>query len=328
MLKGRAVRIRGTGGLECLEVGDAEFRSPGPGEVLVAIAAAGLNRADILQRRGFYPAPPGAPADIPGLEFAGTVVACGAGVRWEAGARVMGIIAGGAMATHVLVHERELMEVPDGMELVQAAAIPQVFLTAFDALEQGGAAFGDCVLVHAVGSGVGGAAIQLASAMGAVVVGTSRTRDKLERASEFGLAHRILVTDQRFASQLLERTGGRGADVIIDTVGAAYLEENIRSLAQRGRVIGVGLLGGATGSMSLALLLAKRAQLIGTVLRSRALEEKIELTQRFARRVLPGFSTGAFSPVVAASFPVDDIRDAHALLESNATFGKIVVTFS
>jgi putative PIG3 family NAD(P)H quinone oxidoreductase len=329
VIDARAVVIEGKGEADVLRVGSLAVREPGPGEVLVAIAAAGLNRADVLQRRGFYPAPPGAPANVPGLEYAGTVAAVGEGVTATAvGARVMGIVAGGGMASHVVVHERELVRVPEGMGLEDAAAIPEVFMTAYDALFlQAELALGETVLLHAIGSGVGTAGLQLARAAGVRALGTSRTQLKLERCAALGLAQDdgLLVQDKRFAARVLERTAGRGVDVILDSVGAAYLSDNLQALATRGRLVVIGLMGGATGELPLGALLAKRASLRGTVLRSRPLEEKAELAQRFARNVVPLFERGALRPVVDCVLPMSEVAEAHRRMERDQSFGKIVL---
>ncbi|MFW5924684.1 MAG: NAD(P)H-quinone oxidoreductase [Myxococcota bacterium] len=329
MTKARAVHIREPGDADVLELGDLQVRDPGPDEVLVEVAAAGLNRADILQRRGFYPAPPGVPEDVPGLEYAGTVRAVGTAVGAVApGDRVMGIAGGGAMATHLVAHEREVLPVPDGMALVDAAAVPEVFLTAYDALFlQGGLGLGQAVLIHAAASGVGTAALQLARAAGVGTVGTSRTADKLERVRELGLDHGVVVEEGQFASAVRERMGGRAPDVVLDLVGGAYLGENIKVVAPRGRIVVVGLLGGAKGTLPLARLLAKRIHLVGTVLRSRPLEEKITLTQSFLRDVLPLLARGDARPVVDTVMPMEKIREAHGHMESNTTVGKIVMTW-
>ncbi len=329
MPQARAVVIEGKGEPEVLRLGELQVREPGPGEVLVEVAAAGLNRADTLQRRGFYPAPPGAPANVPGLEYAGRVAALGAGVSELAvGERVMGIVAGGGMATHVVVHAREAIRVPEGISLTDAAAVPEVFLTAYDALfAQAGLGIGQNVLLHAVGSGVGTAALQLALATGARPIGTSRTQDKLERCKALGLQDGILVQDKRFAAQVAALTGGRGADVILDTVGAAYLGENIAALATGGRLLLVGLMGGASGELALGALLAKRARVLGTVLRARPLEEKAALAQAFSRDVLPLLQRGALKPVVDRVLPMAEIQAAHRLMESNQSFGKIVLSW-
>ncbi len=329
MANARAVTFRGAGGVEVISIEPLELRAPGPGEILVEVAAAGLNRADLLQRRGFYPAPAGAPANIPGLELSGIVSAVGAGVtEVAAGDRVMAITGGGAMATHVVLHEREVVAVPHGLELTHAAAIPEVFFTAYDALfARGRLALGETLIVHAVGSGVGTAAMQLARLAGARVIGTSRTRSKLDRCVELGLEHPLLVTEQSFARAVGELTRGALADVILDTIGAAYLEENLRALATSGRLVMVGLLGGASGTAPLAMMLAKRAEVIGTVLRSRPLEQKIALAQEFSHLVLPRFESGALTPIVDDVMPMEEIARAHERMAANETFGKLVMAW-
>lgn len=325
---GKAVRIREYGGPEVLELIEFSARPPGYGEILVRVEAAGLNRADLLQRRGLYPAPPGSPADIPGLEYAGVVEAVGEGVtEWKVGDRVMGIVGGGAMATHVTVSAREAIPVPSRLSFAEAAAIPEAFLTAYDALFlQGGLRMGEYVLVHAVGSGVGTAALQLAREAGAAVIGTSRSQEKLDRCREMGMEGGILV-EGSFAEKVRELTDGRGADCILDLVGASYLEENLAALAWRGRMICVGLLGGAKTNLPLGTLLAKRATLIGTVLRSRPPEEKAILARRFADEIVPLFERGRLSPVVETVLPFEQVAEAHRRLESNRTFGKIVLSW-
>lgn len=327
MPSARAVKIRGAGGVEVLSIGDIEVREPASHEVLVEVAAAGLNRADTLQRRGLYPAPPGAPSDVPGLEYAGTVAAVGPAVTaTRVGARVMGIVAGGGMATHLVVHEREVVHVPQGMELEHAAAIPEVFFTAYDALfTQGRLALGETVLVHAIGSGVGTAALQLAHTAGARVIGTSRTRDKLDRCRELGLEHGVLAEGGRFAAAALERTGGAGVQLVLDVVGAAYLDENARALASRGRMVMLGLMGGMAGSMPLGLVLNKRLTVMGSVLRARPLEEKAALAQEFTARVVPLFEQGRLRPVIGEVLPMSEIGAAHERMEKNETFGKVVL---
>lgn len=321
----RAVTITGKGGTEVLALGETEVRDPGPGEVLVEIAAAGLNRADVLQRRGFYPAPRGVVANVPGLEYAGTIAAVGPALSSASvGDRVMGLVAGGGMASHVVVHERELIPVPEGMDLETAAAIPEVFVTAFDALfVQGGLTMGRVALIHAVGSGVGTAAVQLANEAGARPVGTSRTAGKLERCADLGLRDGVLVEDGSFAGKVQDLCGG--ADVILDTVGAAYLEENVRALAPRGRLVVVGLLGGVNGTAPLGLLLGKRATIVGTVLRSRPLEEKAAIARRFSAEVMPMFEQGRLQPVIDRVLPMAEVAAAHERMESNQSFGKIVL---
>ena len=329
MTEARAVIIDGKGEAEVLRIGTLQVRDPGPGELLINVAAAGLNRADILQRRGMYPAPAGAPAQVPGLEYAGSVAQLGADVQgFAVGDRVMGIVAGGGMATQLVVHARETIRVPNGMSLTDAAAVPEVFLTAYDAMfAQAGVGLGQVVLLHAVGSGVGTAGLQLACAAGAHPIGTARTQDKLDRCKALGLADGVLVTDKKFAARVFELSHGRGADVIVDTIGGAYFGENINALASGGRLIVVGLLGGAVAELSLGMLLAKRARVLGTVLRSRPLEEKAALAQRFTRDVLPLFESGALKPVVDRVLPMGDIQVAHRLMEQNENFGKLVLAW-
>lgn len=326
----RAVRIREPGDVSVLVLDDVQVREPGPGEVLVEVAAAGLNRADLVQRRGAYPAPVGYPADIPGLEFAGTVLRPGSDTSaFKPGDRVMGITGGGGMCTHLVAHERELLRVPSNLSLTEAAAVPEAFLTAWDAMfSQAGLSPGETLLVHAVASGVGLAALQLAHAAGAVVVGTSRTRSKLERCASFGLEHPVVPDDGRFAEQVSRATDERGVDVVLDLVGGAYLEQNLRALAVKGRIVVVGLMGGREAPLPLGLLLARRATVIGTVLRSRPLEEKAALTQAFARRALPLFASGKLRPVVDDVLPMTSVREAHERMERGDTFGKLVLAWT
>ncbi|MGF1468682.1 MAG: NAD(P)H-quinone oxidoreductase [Sandaracinaceae bacterium] len=329
----RAVRIREAGGPEVLHLDRLSVPDPGPGQVLVEVAAAGLNRADLMQRQGVYPAPSGVPADVPGLEYAGRVAAVGPGVGLHAtGDRVMGIVGGGAMATHLVAHEREVLPVPEGIELTEAAAIPEAFLTAYDAVFlQAGLAPGERLLIHAVASGVGTAALQLARWAGVRAIGTSRSEGKLERCAELGLTEAVVVdrAEPRFADEVKSRTEGRGVDVVLDLVGAAYLDQNVRALAPLGRMVTIGLMGGRAGELNMGLLLGKRLRLFGTVLRSRPLEEKLTLAQTFASRVVPLFAPGGpLRPVVEEVMPMDAIQDAHARMERNETFGKLVLSWS
>lgn len=331
MPNARAVVIRGPGGVDKLAFEDREVRAPGPGQVLVEVAACGLNRADILQRRGMYPAPPGAPADIPGLEYAGVVAQIGVGVTSVAmGDRVMGITGGGAMATYLVAEERALIPVPEGMSLEQAAAVPEVFMTAYDALMlQAEVGVGTRVLIHALASGVGTAAVQLARVAGAITIGTSRTESKLQRCRDLGLAadHQLHVPDASFAQAVSACVDG-GVDVVLDLVGGAYLADNLRALAPCGRIVVVGLVGGIAGNLPLAVVLSKRATLVGTVLRSRPLEEKLALAQRFTHSVVPLLASGRLRPVLDQVLPMTEIAEAHRLMEANATFGKLVLRWS
>jgi putative PIG3 family NAD(P)H quinone oxidoreductase len=324
----KAIVITGTGGADVLEVQDVPVPEPYGEQVRVRVRACGLNRADLMQCRGYYPAPPGAPADIPGLEYAGEVDAVGTSVTGllKVGDPVFGIVGGGGQAEYVLTHERLAVKIPENLDFVQAAAVPEVFITAHDALEaQAETRPGESVLVHAVGSGVGTAAVQLARAMGCTVFGTSRTEEKLRQAAALGLDFGIDSTRDDFASVVLDQTGGAGVDVVLDLVGASVLEANIRALAVRGRVVVIGLLGGGTGTLPLYALALKRARLIATTLRQRPLEEKIAATQRFAARVAPWLKRGLVHPVVDSIFAFEAIREAQQRLESNLGFGKIVL---
>jgi putative PIG3 family NAD(P)H quinone oxidoreductase len=308
--------------------------APVADRVRVRVHAAGLNHADILQRRGSYPAPPGYPQNIPGLEFAGEVEAIGDAVgAWKIGDRVFGIIAGGAQAELVVVPESNLARVPAQLSWDEAGAMPEVFITAHDALfTRAGLQMGDRVLVHAVASGVGTAAVQLAHAVGATVYGTSRNADKLNRMRELklGMDESVAVGDApaKFVEAVQKWTNGAGVDVILDLVGGSYFPPSLEALSIRGRIISVGTTAGAKSQIDLGLLQRKRAAIIGTMLRTRSIEEKADATRRFAAAVLPLVSRGRIRPVIDRVYPIDQVRDAHERLESNPSFGKIVLTFA
>lgn len=326
----RALRIVSHEGAGRLEVAEVARPRAVADRVLVRVAAAGLNRADLLQKRGRYPAPPGAPADIPGLEFAGTVEEVGPEVRgFVAGQRVFGITGGGAQAEFVVVPEGHLASVPPNLSLVEAAAVPEVFVTAHDALfTRAGLRTGERVLVHAAGSGVGTAAVQLARAAGAgAVYGTARTPEKLERAREFGLDEGVAVgEDPRvIASAVRGWTKGEGVNVVVDLVGASYLAANLDALGRRGRMVLVGTVGGASAALDFGVVMSKRLTLVGTVLRARSAEEKARAVRRFAAEVVPLLERGLVRPVLDSAHPLADAPAAYARLESNATFGKVVL---
>jgi putative PIG3 family NAD(P)H quinone oxidoreductase len=324
----RAIVITKSGGAEVLELRDVPAPEPQGDQVRVRVRACGLNRADLMQCRGYYPAPPGAPADIPGLEYAGEVEALGPGVTGplQVGDRVFGIVGGGGMAELLVTHERLAVPIPANLSFEEAAAVPEVFLTAHDALEaQAGLRPGERVLIHAVGSGVGTSACQLARAMGCTVFGTSRTASKLERASEYGLDVAIDATAQDFAEVVREQTGGAGVDVVLDLIGATALAGNLAALAPRGRMVLVGLLGGGTATVDLSALLRRRLTLVGTTLRARPIEEKIAVTRRFADRVVPWLGRGLVRPILDRVFAFEDVVVAEQRLESNLGFGKVVL---
>jgi len=324
----KAIVISRFGGPEVLEVRDREAPPPGRGEVRVRVHAAGVNRADLLQRAGHYPAPPDAPPDIPGLELAGELDAIGDGVTDAApGDRVVVLCGGGAYAEAITVPARTVARLPDALSFTDGAAIPEAFITAWDALVvQAGLRAGETVLIHAVGSGVGTAAVQVARAVGARVVGTARTADKLARARPLGLDEGVHVEpDGRFAPAVLRATDGRGVDVVLDLVGGSYVAETLACVAPRARVVQVGLLAGARVELDLGRLMNRRAQLIGTVLRARPLEEKIAAVQQMARHLLPLFERGALRSIVDRVFPLAEAAAAHAYVASNSGFGKVVL---
>src|SRR6267378_3160732 len=326
----KAVTITSFGGVEGLEIRDVpDAPRASLDRVRVRVRAAGLNRADILQRLGRYPAPPGYPQDIPGMEFAGEVVEVGADARqWKVGDRVFGIIGGGGQAEFVTLPESHLAEIPPNLDWAEAASIPEVFMTAHDALfTQCGVKMGERVLIHAAGSGVGTAAIQLVRAAGAFAYGTSRTADKLEKAKEFGLTESFVASGDpmEFAQAVKNWTNGSGVEVVLDLVGAAYLKANLESLAIKGRLIFVGTTSGAKAEIDYAVVMGKRLRIMGTSLRTRSLEEKATATRLFAQHVVPLLATGAVRPVIDKVFRIEEVRAAHERIESNESFGKVVL---
>ncbi len=330
----KAIIYSAPGDTDVIRLGDVPAPVAGPRQIRVRVHAAGLNRADILQRKGRYPAPPGWPADIPGLEYAGEVDSLGDGAtRWKRGDRVMGLVGGGAHAEFVVVHEDEAIGIPAHLAYSEAAAIPEAFLTAWDALvTRGRLQAGERVLIHAVGSGVGTAAVQLAKRLGAVTAGTSRSAEKLARAAELGL-------DEPIA------TGGDTrpyptVNVILDVLGGPAFAANLEALAPRGRLVMLGFLQGPKADLSLEPILRKRLEIIGSVMRTRVLEERMPLVREFNARVLPMFEPDAASgrpqgspvlrlgplrPILGAVYPMHDIAAAHAAMERDENFGKLVI---
>ncbi|MET0627483.1 MAG: NAD(P)H-quinone oxidoreductase [Acidimicrobiia bacterium] len=309
---------------------------PGPGEVLVRIQGAGLNRADLAQRAGRYPAPPGSPPDIPGLEFAGEVVAQGPAAAQEhpgnespaIGSRVFGVVGGGAHAELLAVPVGQCAVVPERLDLVTAGAVPEVFLTAHDALVTICAAQpGETMFVPAIGSGVGTAALQLAKALGLTTVGSARTADKLDRSRELGLDHGLLAPRElepvEFATQLTDVAGP--IDVALDLVGGAYLTAEVRAAAVHGRIVQIGNLAGARAEVEIGQIMVKRLRIQGTVLRPRSVDEKAAATAAFVRDVVPMLAAGRVEPVVAGVVPLGDAHDAYELLAADEVFGKVVL---
>jgi len=328
----RAVVITKPGGPDVLELRDVDTPSPSAGQVRVRVRACAVNRADLLQRMGFYPAPADSPPDIPGLELAGEVDAVGDGVEGLAvGDRVYGVVGGGAYAEQIVVHARTLARMPAGMDFAAAAAIPEAFVTAYDAMVlQAGLAAGESVLVHAVGSGVGTAAVQIARAIGARPVGTARTAAKLERAKALGMTEGVIPAAGRdgapaFADAVRAATGGRGVDVVLELVGGTYVPESLAALSEKGRLVLVGLMAGTRADVDLALVLRRRLRVMGTVLRARPLEEKILAARCLARNLTPLFESGSLAPVIDRTLPLARAAEAHTYLATNEGFGKVVL---
>jgi NADPH:quinone reductase len=320
----KAVVISRFGGPEVLRLEERPVAEPAGDEVRVRVRATAVNRADLLQRQGKYPAPPDAPADIPGLEFAGEVEKVGplAG-DLNVGDRVFGLTGGGGYAEQIVVHARTVARIPDRLSFTEAAAVPEAFITAWDAaVTQAGLTAGETVLIHAAGSGVGTAAVQIARAIGARSIGTARSPHKLELARALGLDVAIPVVDGRFAEAV--RAAG-GADVVLELVGGSYLAEDLLCVAPRGRILLIGTMAGAQAELDLGTILRRRLTLRGTVLRARPLEEKIAAVQTFARHVVPLLERGVLRPVVDRVWPLAAAAEAHAHVAANDGFGKVVL---
>ncbi len=324
----RAAVITQPGGPEVLQVQEVEEPQPGPDEILVDVKASALNRADLLQRGGRYPGPADVRADIPGLEMAGVVAAVGGRVTGlTPGDRVFALLGGGGYAQRAVIHQAMAVSIPERLDFQQAASMPEVFFTAYDALFNWcRLSMGERALIHAAGSGVGVAAIQLAREAGAVTFGTASSAEKLRRAAELGLDVGINYRDEDFADVVRQKTGGRGVDVVLDVIGAPYWDRNIASMALKGRMVLVGTMGGGQIETNVGALMPKRLSVFGTVLRMRSLGEKIVLTEQFRRHVLPLIESGKVRPVIDRVFPLEQAADAHRYMETNANFGKIVLT--
>jgi putative PIG3 family NAD(P)H quinone oxidoreductase len=322
----KAIVVDSPGEPEVMHLGEVPDPTPGPGEVLVRARATAVNRADTLQRRGFYPPPPGA-SEIIGMEVAGEVAALGEGAEgWRAGDRVMGLLSGGGYAELVAVPAGQLMPIPEGMSYTDAAAIPEVFLTAHDNLfTRGRLTAGETVLIHGGAGGVGTAAIQLARRAGARVLVTAGSAHKLERSRELGCDAGINHREEDFPARVGELTGGRGADLILDVMGASYLARNLDALATEGRLVIIGLQGGTTAEIDLNQLLRRRLTVLATTLRGRPLEQKAQIVRRFVEDALPGFDDGTLRPVVDRVLPLAEAAAAHRAMEAGENVGKIVL---
>jgi putative PIG3 family NAD(P)H quinone oxidoreductase len=322
----RAVTLTGFGGPEVLAVLEVPTPRPGPEQVLVRVRATALNRADTLQRRGLYPPPPG-DSEVLGLELAGEVEAWGNAVTgFRKGQRVFGLVGGGGYAQYALLDHRMAMEIPEGWSFEQAAAVPEVFFTANETLfVLGELKPGETVLIHAGGSGVGTAAIQMARFIGATAYVTAGSQDKIDRCMALGASAGINYKAHDFAEEIKRLTGGTGVDVVEDFLGASYFARNISILKNGGRLILVALMGGSKVEADLAVIQRKRLKVIGSVMRSRPLADKREITRRFQERWLPALVSGAIKPIIDSVYPMDQVRDAHVAMEENRNFGKIIL---
>jgi NADPH:quinone reductase len=324
----RAVLLNGFGGLDVLRVGEVERPRPGEGQVLVKVVATSVNRPDLVQREGKYPPPPG-DSEILGLEVAGTIEELGPGVTgWSAGDRVMSLVGGGAYAEHAVAHATHLMRIPERMSFEEAACVCESYITAFlNLFLLGGVQDGDAVLVHGGGGGVNTAGIQLCKALvPRARVAVTAHPSKLERVRRLGADLVIDYTATAdFSEAVKEFTGKKGVDVILDHVGARYLQANMASLAYGGRLVVIGVTSGIKAELNLALMMVKRQQIIGSVLRSRPVKDKAEIVAEFARKALPRFADGAVVPIVERTFSLEEVAEAHRMMEEDRHFGKIVL---
>jgi len=325
----RAVTAPEPGGPEALVVSELPDPEPGPGEVVVDVAATAVNRADLLQRQGHYPPPKGA-SDVLGLECSGTVSAVGPGVEpWQVGDPVTALLAGGGYAEKVLVPAGQLMPVPDGVDLVTAAALPEVACTVWSNVYMvAGLRPGETLLVHGGAGGIGTFAIQLAVATGARVATTAGSPAKLEVCRSLGAEIAIDYREQDFVEELRSATDGHGADVVLDNMGAKYLGRNLDALATEGRLVIIGMQGGTKGELDIAKLLAKRGAVVATTLRARPVAEKAAICAAVAEHVWPLVSTGQVKPVVHTSYPLERAADAHAAVENGENVGKVLLAVS
>lgn len=322
----RCVEITAPGGPEVLRPTQRPVPAAGPGEVLVKVAAAGINRPDTLQRQGKYDPPPGA-SDLPGLEVAGHIVALGPDVSgWSIGDAVCGLVAGGGYASYCVVPAPQLLPVPAGLTMVEAAALPETFFTVWsNVFDRGRLAAGDTLLVHGGSSGIGTTAIQLAAAFGATVYATAGTPEKCQSCEALGATRAINYRSEDFVSVINEATGGRGVDVVLDMVGGDYIDRNVSILAIDGRHVSIAFLGGARATVNFANVMRKRLVLTGSTLRPRPVSEKGEIADALRSRVWPLIASGTIRPQIHATFPLEEADQAHALMETSTHIGKIVL---
>jgi len=323
----KAIVITEFGGPEVLKMQEVTTPAPGKGEVLVAVEATAVNRLDLLQRMGRYPAPPGDVQDIPGVEYAGVVAALGEGVtNRKIGDRVFGLVGGGSYAEYLVIPAEMTAKIPDGVSFEEAAAIPEAFVTAYDAMvSQAELCAGQTVLISAVGSGVGVAAVQIARAIGAKSIGTARTASKLEAAKVLGLETGIEVKEGKFSDAVLQATDACGVDVVLELAGGRYVSEDIACMAPRGRLMLVGLVAGAATEIDLGMILRKRLTIKGTTLRARAMSEKMAVMKTFATEVVPLIAEGKLKAVIDRTFSLTQASEAHQYVAANENFGKVVL---
>lgn len=322
-----AVEIVAPGGPEQLKLGRRPTPRAGEGEVLVRVAAAGVNRPDVMQRQGRYPPPAGA-SDIPGLEIAGEVVALGPGVSGVAvGERVTALLPGGGYAEYAAAAAPLCLPVPQGLSMVEAAAVPETFFTVWTNLfDRGGLEAGETVLIHGGTSGIGTTAIQLAAARGARAFATAGSAEKARACERFGASRGIDYRSEDFVEVIRRETDGKGVDVILDMVGASYLARNLEALAIEGRLVVISLIGGARTELNLNTILSKRITLTGSTLRSRTVAQKALVAGQVRENVWPLLSSGRVRPIIHATFPLADAGEAQRMMESSAHIGKIVLT--
>jgi NADPH2:quinone reductase len=320
------IGIKAPGGPEALVLEQREVPTPGAGEILVQVSAAGVNRPDVMQRQGLYPPPPDA-SDIPGLEIAGEVVALGTGVtRWKSGDRVMALVSGGGYAEFCLAHESHALSV-NGLSLVEAAAVPETFFTVWHNLvERGRLKGGESFLVHGGSSGIGTTAIQLAKAMGAKVIATAGSEEKCNACRKLGADVAVNYKTEDFVAACKIATGGKGVDVILDMVGGDYIARNYEAAAVEGRIVQIAFQGGPKATVNYMRLMLKRLHHTGSTLRSRSVADKGAIAHAVERNVLPLIASGKIKPVIYKTFPLAEAAAAHALMETSGHIGKIVLT--
>lgn len=322
-----AIGFEAPGEPEVLQAQARPVPQPGPGEILIAVAAAGINRPDVLQRRGGYAPPPGA-SDIPGLEIAGTVVARGEGAeRFALGEQVCGLVAGGGYAQFATVHENNALPVPAGLSLIEAAAIPETYFTVWtNVFRRGGLSSGESFLVHGGTSGIGTTAIQLAKAFGATVLATAGSNEKCRACRDLGADHAINYRSEDFVAAVKAATDGRGVDLILDMVGGDYIDRNYEAAADQGRIVQIAFLNGPKATANFSRLMLKRLTHTGSTLRPRTIAEKAVIADDLREKVWPLIAAGRCRPVIHETFPLAQAAQAHTLMESNAHIGKIVLT--